>query len=448
MRQHPFVQIPELGRMNSGHGLVRIPPEQDVPFTPRVRALVDTPEFRRLAGISQLGLVAQVYPGATHTRFEHALGVFHNSLRYLWQLGKDSRFTQVVDERAAELLMVCALLHDLGHWPLCHPIEDLELPGQPTHEQYAATYLAAGTGLYDMLRNEWNIDPAAVLDVLAPRSHSTRMSLLRSIISGPVDIDKLDYLERDSLHCGVPYGRNFDKNRLIQSLIVNEAGDALALTSKGKTAAEMMVFARYVMFSEVYWHHGVRSATAMFSRAFYELRGSLDLGAMLRASESAMTQQIRQHSMGTDWEPLTAGVFGPRRRLFKRVFEGSSLVNRELYGRLAGRPYCDLVRVSSELAARFTAKLGRPVPAAAILIDAPPRHREVETNVDLFDAKHERYTALKDLSPVVRALAATQFDDYVKRVRLYAAPDLQPELRRQAWLSNEIDAACTAVLGS
>ena len=74
-------------------------------------------------------------------------------------------------------------------------------------------------------------------------------------------------LDRDSLHCGVPYGRNFDKQRLIQSLVLNAAGDGLALTSKGKTAAELMVFARYVMFSEVYWHHAVRAATSMLSRA-------------------------------------------------------------------------------------------------------------------------------------------------------------------------------------
>ena len=84
----------------------------------------------------------------------------------------------------------------------------------------------------------------------------------------------MDYLARDSLHAGVPYGRNFDQSRLIGSLCLNEAGDGLAITDKGKTAAEMMVFARYVMFSEVYWHHAVRSATAMLQRAFYLLHGS------------------------------------------------------------------------------------------------------------------------------------------------------------------------------
>src|SRR5579863_10766213 len=94
MTKHPLMDIPELARLDAGQGIVRIPNEQDVPFTARVRSLVDTVEFRRLAQISQLGLVSRVYPGAMHTRFEHALGVFHNALRYLSQLGRDARFRE------------------------------------------------------------------------------------------------------------------------------------------------------------------------------------------------------------------------------------------------------------------------------------------------------------------------------------------------------------------
>src|SRR5690606_9796434 len=132
-----LLDIPELAELESGQSLIRVPMEQNVPFTPRVRAIVDTPEFQRLGEIRQLGLVSRVYPGAQHTRLEHALGVYHNALRYLRQLARDERFSAIVGVREAELLIVSALLHDLGHWPFCHPIEDMALPGLRSHEVHA-----------------------------------------------------------------------------------------------------------------------------------------------------------------------------------------------------------------------------------------------------------------------------------------------------------------------
>lgn len=425
---HPYSHIPELMNLEAGRGLVRIPVELDVPFTPRVRAIVDTPEFQRLAHISQLGLASKVYPGATHTRFEHALGVFLNSLKYLWQLGRDPRFAAVVDSHRAEVLMVSALLHDLGHWPYCHPIEDMELPELQHHEVFAAEFLKPHRELAQVLQTEWQIDPAEVLDVLEPMTDSAPLRLMRSVLSGPIDIDKMDYLDRDSLHCGVPYGRHFDKQRLIQSLLVNEAGDGLALSTKGKTAAELMVFARYVMFSEVYWHHAVRSATAMFARSFFELRGCFDLRKFFELTESETIRELREAAPGTDCEPLIEGVFGPKRRLFKRVVEFTHSLHPDVYSRLAGRPYEFLVRVGRRLCESLSSTLGRRLSSVDILIDAPPPHREVEFNVTIFDPKERTYRPLNRVSPVVEALAKTQFDDFVKRVRVFAEPEIAATL--------------------
>jgi uncharacterized protein len=421
---HSLAEIPELSRLGAGQGLIRIPDQQDVPFTSRVRALVDTAEFRRLSQISQLGLVSRIYPGAMHTRFEHALGVFHNALRYLWQLGNDQRFLELVDRHTAEVLMAAALLHDLGHWPFCHPIEDLGLPELPPHEQFAARFLAPGGELSNVLRSEWGIEPEEVLDVLAPRSDSQRLRLLRSILSGPIDIDKMDYLERDSLHCGVPYGRNFDKNRLIQSLLLNHAADGLAISYKGKTAAELMVFARYVMFSEVYWHHAVRSATCMFARAFYDLHRQIDLSNLFQQSEADVILSLRQAARGTGCEVLLEGLFGSRRALYKRVLECTLHQHRDVFERLARRPIAYLVRCAEVLADRLSQQVGQTVSSTDLVIDAPPGNREVEFRVDLYFPKEREYRPLQEVSPVVRALAGTQFDDYVKRVRIYANPRL------------------------
>ncbi len=426
--KHPLLDIPELVGLDASAGLLRIPTEQDVPITPRVKAIIDTAEFRRLATITQLGLVNRVYPGAMHTRFEHALGVFHNALRYLWQLGRDERFCALVDSHSAEVLMVAALLHDLGHWPFCHPIEDMLLEDLPPHEHFAAQFLADGGELAVVLREVWGIEPDEVIDVLVARTDSPRLRLLRSILSGPIDIDKMDYLERDSLHCGVPYGRNFDKSRLIQSLLLNEAGDGLAISYKGKAAAELMVFARYIMFSEVYWHHTVRSATSMFARAFYELHRELDLKQVFRTSEADTIHLLRQRAAGQPCEGLLEGVFGPRRRIYKRVAELSLYQSPELYQQLARRPYPFLVACTDELAPLFSAALGRKVAGTDILLDAPPPHREVEFNIKLYFPKENVYRPLSEVSPVVASLAKTQFDDYVKRVRLFARQEIAREL--------------------
>ncbi|HAA49045.1 MAG TPA: metal-dependent phosphohydrolase [Planctomycetaceae bacterium] len=426
--QHPYGDIPELTNLEIGRGIVRIPVEQDVPFTPRVRALVDTPEFQRLRHITQLGLVSRVYPGATHTRFEHALGVFHNALRYVWQLGRDDRFCEIVDRHTAEVLLASALLHDLGHWPYCHPIEDMKLPGLPPHETFAAEFLGPDSPLAVVLQRDWNIQPHEILDVLVARTDTPAMRLVRSILSGPIDIDKMDYLGRDSLHCGVPYGRHFDRNRLMTSLVTNAAGDGLAISTKGRTAAELMVFARYVMFSEVYWHHAVRSATSMFARAFFHLHGKLDLEAFFRKSETETIDELRLQVGDGPCRGLLEGVFGTQRELYKRVAEFSFYEAPDLFQRLARKPYGWLVQLSEVLAEEVSGMVGTPVLPTQLLVDAPPPHREVEFDVEIYSPKTDSYRLLRDASPVIDALARTQFDDYVKRVRLFAHPDLARSL--------------------
>lgn len=419
---HSLFDIPELMQLENAQGIVRIPIEQDVPFSARVRAIVDTAEFQRLAHITQLGVASRVYPGAQHTRFEHALGVYHNALRYLWQLAKDARFREIISPHHAEVLMVAALLHDLGHWPFCHPIEDMGLPDLPPHEEFAAEFLAPQRELAQVLRDEWDIEPDEVLDVVVKKNDTPPLRLLRSILSGPIDIDKMDYLDRDSLHAGVPYGRNFDRNRLMHSLVVNQAGDGLALTYKGKTAAELMVFARYVMFSEVYWHHAVRSATCMFARAFYDLHGELDLKELFGQTESDFIATLRNRARGGDCERLLEGVFGTKRVLYKRLTEFSLYQSPEVYERLAGQPIRFLVDCASRLTAQLSVELGEQLAATDLLIDAPPPHREVEFNVEIYYPKEETYRPLHEVSPVVEALARKQFDDYVKRVRIFVHP--------------------------
>lgn len=421
---HPYSNIPELASNSSTTGVVRIPTELDIPFTDRVRAVVDTPEFQRLRQITQLALTSRVYPGAVHTRFEHALGVYHNAIQYLWQLGRDPRFAAGVSEHEAEVLIVAALLHDIGHWPFCHPIEDLALEQMPPHEAFASEFLGPDNELSHVLQNQWNVAPNEVLEVLTGKSSDSSLRLRQSILSGPIDIDKMDYLNRDSQHCGVPYGRNFDRQRLISSLVVNESGDGLAITSKGRTAAEMMVFARYVMFSEVYWHHAVRSATAMFARAFYEVHRQIELTSLFRMTEPEMIRTLQKACVGQPSETLTDSLFGTKRKLHKRLAEYSLFLQPELYRTLRQMPYSKLVECSNRLAEKLAQHTGTAVSPVDVLIDAPPVHREVEFKVDIFFSGENVYRPLKDVSPIVASMSNTAFDDCVKRVRVCVSEKL------------------------
>lgn len=432
--------IPEIGRRRGSSGLVRLPPGVDVPLTTRVRRLIDTPAFRRLANISQLGLVRLVYPGANHTRLEHSLGVFLAAIEYLERLAADARFAAIVTPADAELFLAAALLHDVGHWPFGHPIEDLRLPRFPKHEQLAQQVIMQGE-VADVLADDWQLDPARVAALVAGQAFEPSHCVLRSMLSGPIDVDKIDYLMRDSLHAGVPYGRHFDRRRLVGSLCLNSAGDGLAITDKGKTAAEMMVFARYVMFSEVYWHHAVRAATAMLQRAVFILQDLLEPDDLLIKTDQPMIDALAAAAARTPAAELLEGIFGAQRRLYKRLAQYSCIEEPDIYRRLAGRPYPEHVQSAEAIAAALSAGLNRPVAHHEVLVDAPPTEREVEFDVDVYFGKTRVFRRLGEISPVVRTLATEQFDDHVKRVRVFAHPRIAVEAAGLPHLQQLLSAA-------
>ena len=425
--------IPEVAALDRSGSLIRIPPANDVPLSDRVRRLIDTSPMRRLGSISQLGMVSAVYPGATHSRREHSLGVYLNSLRLLARFADDGSFLSMVGPRQAEAFVLAALLHDVGHWPFCHPIEDMQLADLGEHESRVGSWLATDE-IAQCLREDWDCNAADVIELLDPGSQQSSEGvddraarLLRSCLSGPIDVDKLDYLQRDSLHAGVPYGRNFDVGRLIHSMCIHPHHPRLAVGEKGRTAAEMMVFSRYVMFSEVYWHHAVRAATAMLQRAVFLLQHRIDIDASLRLEDGPWVAMLRRMAEGTVAEPLVEGLFGRHRRLYKRAAEFNLIDGGGVHRRLARRPYWWLVACAERLASRLANLSGSSVHAVDVLIDAPPVKLEVDINIDVVGADGSVHP-LGDVSPVASALAHQQFDDQVKRVRIYVRDELRDRL--------------------
>lgn len=443
MSQFPSVQ--ELSPRDGS--TIRIPPQTSVVMTNRVRRLIDTPAMKRLTGISQLGMVSLVYPAATHNRFEHSLGVYQQAISLVDQFERHDFFQHHVTARNVEAFLVAALLHDIGHWPFCHPIEDMKLAGLPSHEQRARMLLEQPP-IASALAEDWSCTPGDVYGLLCPPKKDSHESsslprpklcdgerFFASCLSGPVDVDKMDYLQRDSLHAGVPYGRHFDADRLMGSMMVHPDRPALAVGEKGKTAAEMMVFARYVMFSEVYWHRTVRSATAMLQRSVFLLRDEMDLAGSLDLADDQWIMHLRTIADGHSVQPMVDGLFGPSRRLYKTAIESSAGGDTidpagEMHGRLARRPYWYLVAAAEMLADRLAKQTRVKIQPHDVIIDAPPVKLEVDINMDIIgrDASVRR---LGDVSPVAAALADRQFDDQVKKLRVFVDEDVRRLIQRR-----------------
>ena len=260
------------------------------------RRIVDAAAFQRLRYIKQLGHAHLVYPGATHTRFDHAVGVYHLARRALAQLEEQNALGEV-DSTDCALVPIAGLLHDVGHYPFSHALEELEadrLPGH--HEALVGSFLS-------------DPDIRAALETFAPDAHGRIEALIRGtavhplqgLVSGSLDLDKIEYLKRDARFCGVPYGE-VDVDRLLWALTVARDPDSgrleVGVLEKGVAALESLLFAKYQMFRNVYWHHAVRAATVMYKRIVTdalddglldarELVGETDEGLLFRLAERA-----------------------------------------------------------------------------------------------------------------------------------------------------------------
>lgn len=241
--------------------LIRDPLWDTIRLDDRAVRIVDSPAFQRLRYIRQLGLAHLVYPGASHTRFDHALGVYHLAQRALLLLREHRAFGEI-SEFDASVIPYAGLLHDIGHYPFSHALEELEADQIPIdHETLVGHFLgdaAVRAALGDAERS-------AVETLVRGQSANP----LQGLVSGSLDLDKIDYLKRDAFFCGVPYGE-VDVDRLLHALAIvrdPESGKLeVGVHEKGVASLESLLFAKYQMFRNVYWHHAVRAATVMYKR--------------------------------------------------------------------------------------------------------------------------------------------------------------------------------------
>lgn len=274
--------------------------------------LVDTAVFQRLRYVRQLGWAYLVYPGATHARFEHALGAYHLAGIALARLGEVGALRAVPADEPA-IVRAAALLHDVGHYPFSHALEEI---GAAHHEDVAVPLITQGA-VAELLRRIAPDAPERVVAIIRGASKSP----LQGLISGSLDLDKIEYLKRDALMCGVPYGE-IDVDRLINALTVvhDDAGQrTIAVHEKGLSALESLLFAKYQMYRNVYWHHAVRSATAMYKRL---VQIALQQTLVSPQELSRFTDEALLHTLearATRPLPLLVGL--RTRQLYKRAFE-------------------------------------------------------------------------------------------------------------------------------
>jgi uncharacterized protein len=344
-------------------------------------ALIGTAPFVRLERIQQLGFVSRVWPGARHTRFEHSLGVMHLTRLAIDHIRGtvEGRWLTDGDARVA---VAAALLHDVGHYPFSHAIEELGPPIVP-HER-GARRLIEGSQIAPILEESWAIDPRRVADFIDPDGADLLPAdrLLRGVLSGALDMDKLDYLPRDARACNVPYG-GVDTARLIDALTIariqDPGGDItlrIAIGEKGISPLHSLINARQEMFDNVYWHHTNRACMVMLLRATQEalIAGALKPEELLSHDDESLLTRLTSDEMPASTRRLARGLRD--RRIYKRAVEIGSRAF-ELYARLGNLFFDPLARrdVETRLATALAAEIGESVPAEAVLIDIPKPER-------------------------------------------------------------------------
>ncbi|MCA9673266.1 MAG: HD domain-containing protein [Myxococcales bacterium] len=276
---------------------IRDPIHGAIGVTPRELGIVETRAFQRLRTIKQLGFADHAFPGATHTRFAHALGAMEMAARMFDAIFEGTALPAPDRARLRQALRLAVLLHDIGHAPLSHatercmpPLRHLglaELTGakladrQARHEDYTVKLLL-DSHLSEALRRTFaddGIDPEDVARLVGGRQLLPERAdrfvvggvdygpLLGQLVSGELDADRMDYLRRDSYYAGVSYGI-FDEQWLLSNLCLHEVdGRAfLALRHRAIFAFEDFLLSRYHMFVSVYYHHTPVGFDTMLSR--------------------------------------------------------------------------------------------------------------------------------------------------------------------------------------
>jgi len=321
MRTHPRNEFFALG---SGTMRVRDPIHGTISASEDEKAIIDHPFFQRLRHIKQLGFGELAFPGATHTRLAHSLGAMHVSSRLFDAVAARSTLGAQALTRFRAAVRAAVLCHDLGHMPLSHASEQIAPPRQQlglpewipgarsraSHEDFTAK-IVLDSSLAEVIHRsfaKYDISPESIASLItgasAPRGGEfvdrgiDWAPLLKALVAGELDADRMDYLLRDSFYTGVNYGR-YDLDWIVQNLNPAEKdGRAfLALSRAAAFAFEDFLLSRHHMFISVYYHHTTVNFDAMLHRYYQEAIGEFEIpaepDAFLKCDDVSLQMRLR-----------------------------------------------------------------------------------------------------------------------------------------------------------
>ena len=347
----------------------------NLPLDPFEIEVLDYPQLQRLRRVKQLGFISLIYPGANHSRFEHSIGTMHlaSKLADQLELSKDDK----------DLVRIAGLLHDAGHGPFSHVSEAVL---GVNHEEITA-FVIEKTSIHDKLSEKF--DTKEIIDIINGEGK------LGPIISGDLDMDRMDYLIRDSHYTGVAYGV-IDTERIISNLKLERE---LILDIKGVQAAESALTARYLMYPSVYQHHTTRIINAMFRRCLRDLinQDNLDPKDMYKYDDSDMISMCR-HSEGLSREMMEKI---DNRKLLKRakVLPVNLFEEPEKIFKIEKE---DILKAEEEISEDFNLNRDYTI----LNIAEYPRFEEMKTLVEFGDKLYH----LSEISSIVDALNNARFN--------------------------------------
>ena len=387
-------------------------------------AILDTVEMQRLRRIRQLGFSYLVYPGANHTRFEHSLGTYHLMNVLLEKLG-------VAKEEEKELL-VASLVHDIGHGPYSHVTEPLlkKITGK-SHEDIEDLFFvqeknkvaeSTATTIAAVLE-EHRLDRRRILEYIkGEKTESGSERDLSKILNGEIDVDKMDYLVRDSYYTGVAYGV-VDNIRLIQGLDFFKGN--LVITEKGILPAEYLLFSRFLMYPTVYGHHTSRIAQLMLLKAleyFISESGSEDYALALRRMDDSEISIALRNANGYPGEMMKRIN---ERRLFKRaVYTGVNELEEGVIAQLSEEKQRRAVE------AEIIGRAG--VDEKYVIFDFQGAKEEVlkESTAKVLFRDEQTVRSLGDVSTLVSMLSRVFRENY--NVGVYTLEKYREEVKKAA----------------